>query len=117
MKLLLNVKLEKASPQILLGMTIMDCVLDRLFGGRELTVTSCGDGTHGKGSLHYPDKVTGLVNAFDARIKDLDGNDMDLSVADKSTAQEIVKALKERMEAQYDIVLESDHIHIEYDPK
>lgn len=117
MKLLKNVNINHASPQILLSMQVMDSVLDRYFGGRELTVTSCGDGKHGKGSKHYPGSFTGLVNAFDARIKDLDGNNMDISVADRSTATEIVAAMKVRLDAQFDIVLEKDHIHVEYDPK
>lgn len=117
MILLPNVRIEKASPQIILGMTIADHVVAQRIRA-VLTVTSCGDGKHSRlDSKHYPDPKTGLVNAFDIRIKDFDGHDLDISAEDLEAAKEVVKLLKDSLGPQFDVVLESNHIHIEYDPK
>ena len=69
--------------------------------GKKLTVTSTNDGQHSTGSLHY----TG--NAADLRIWGLDA----------STLARIVKEAKEELGRNYDIILEHDHIHVEYDVK
>lgn len=116
MILLPNVDIRKASPQILLAMNVMDSII-RTQLTCELVVTSCGDGKHGEGSKHYPDKVTGWVNAFDARIRDYDGVDVDITEKDIFYAEKIVAEMKKRLDTQYDIVLESNHIHVEFDPK
>ena len=79
------------------------------FGDREdpdgLTLTSTyegyqGDGVHGKDSLHYKGR------AIDLRTKDV------------STLRVIIfiRALRELLGQEYDIVNEGDHIHVEYDP-
>lgn len=60
-----------------------------------------GDGVHGKNSLHYK----GL--AIDIRTKDVA----------LSRIAGFITALKARLGADYDVVNEGDHIHIEYDPK
>lgn len=68
--------------------------------GKELVVTSCTDGKHMKGSKHY----SGY--AIDIRIRHL-------------TASEISKLIawfKSLHEREYDMVVEKDHIHVEYDP-
>ena len=49
-------------------------------------------------SLHYDD------NAIDLRKSPVNSNN-------------IVEALKKALGISYNIVLESDHIHLEYDPK
>lgn len=69
--------------------------------GRPLIITSIRDGRHGKNSLHY------IGKAFDVRIYD------------KSKSQIIMffNCLKRELDSRLDIVLEKDHIHIEYDPK
>lgn len=70
--------------------------------GATLTVTSVFDGKHKKGSKHYE----GL--AFDCRTYNL---------TDKQL-QDIYRNLKLGLSGcGYDIVVEKDHIHIEYDPK
>ena len=63
----------------------------------ELVITSGKDGQHGIGSLHYEGKAVDLRtwNVLDS----------------------LVKALKAHLGADYDIVLEKDHIHVEWDPK
>lgn len=67
----------------------------------ECVVTSCADGKHSKGSRHY----VGL--AFDLRIRGLPSTE-------QATLAEMIK---ECLTNQYDVVLESDHIHVEYDPE
>ena len=63
----------------------------------ELVITSGKDGTHGNGSLHYEGKAVDLRtwNVLDS----------------------LVKQLKAHLGPDYDVVLEKDHCHIEYDPK
>jgi len=61
-------------------------------------VTSLAESRHGKGSRHY----SGL--AVDLRIWDL-----------KSPAV-ACKEIAGRLGLEFDVVLEKDHIHIEYDP-
>ena len=63
------------------------------------TITSGNDSKHSENSLHYK----GL--AIDVRSKDMKNPKM------------VVKMLKKALDYELDIVLESDHIHIEYDPK
>lgn len=82
--------------------------LDHTFwrmAGRQCIVTSCREGKHGTKSLHYKGR------AFDIRTNDLPS----------MKTVEIHLALREELDAEYDIVLEwlgkpNEHIHIEYDP-
>jgi len=68
----------------------------------DLVVTSVIEGSHSRGSLHY----TG--QAVDLRLHDW------LTVQQhEEVADEIRKCLTD----DYDVVLESNHIHIEYQPK
>lgn len=69
--------------------------------GKELVITSISDGKHKEGSKHY----TG--EAFDIRTFHLAPYEL----------QDCLKYLRSRLDNQYDIVLEVDHIHIEYDEK
>ncbi|MDD2777565.1 MAG: hypothetical protein PHI16_01540 [Methanocellales archaeon] len=64
----------------------------------ELIITSTYEGNHSAGSLHYCNQ------AFDFRKP-------------PDHIHEIVIALKEMLGPDYDIIVEKDHIHIEYDPK
>lgn len=69
--------------------------------GYQLVVTSLTDGTHKEGSLHYK----GL--AADLRTRHLKVNDVAV----------VVRGVKDALGKGWDVVLEGDHIHIEYDPK
>lgn len=93
-----GVRVRAMQPEILLAVVIAH----ELFRERaeRLVITSCTDGRHKDGSLHY----TGC--AVDLRLPML-------------TVQrdQVVKELAERLSAEYDVVLEADHIHVEYDPK
>lgn len=76
-------------------------------GHDTVTVTSLADGQHSSGSLHYslPTK------AMDIRTRDLPGG------SDGHEARNIAMLLGLMLPPLgFDVVFESDHIHIEYDP-
>jgi len=77
----------------------VDCIL-----------TAGVDGRHGHGSLHY----VGL--AIDLRIRNLDGSD-EITAATMRKVAVAKEHLKERLGPEYDVVLESNHFHIEFQPK
>ena len=81
---------------IAIALQIVEPILKK--HGQELVITSMMDGTHMPSSLHYK----GL--AVDLRIWDLHHKD--------SCVSKIKNALGE----SYDVILEVDHIHLEYDP-
>lgn len=68
-------------------------------GMESLTITSARDGEHMKGSLHY------CGAAVDFRIWGLPDP--------KAAADE----LKRQLDKEFDVVLESTHLHVEFDPK
>lgn len=71
------------------------------FYGQKLTVTSCNDGQHMKESLHYTN------DAFDLRTRGINGDIL----------LKITRKAKSFLGKDYDIVLEKNHFHVEYDPK
>ena len=66
----------------------------------EAVITSCGEGNHSGGSYHYP---APLIQALDWRLP-------------KNPLNKI-EELKKKLGKDYDVVLEVNHIHTEYDPK
>lgn len=74
------------------------CYMD---AGQSFTVTSICDGKHSKNSLHY----SGL--AIDIRTRDLDG----------ITPIKMAELIQAKLGDDYDVVVETDHIHLEYDVK
>ncbi|NRA31000.1 MAG: hypothetical protein HRU11_12165 [Parvularculaceae bacterium] len=73
--------------------------------GFETIITSGLDGQHSVGSLHYKGR------ALDFRTRHLPGGST--GQAAKDMAHEIRSCLID----DYDVVHESTHIHVEYDPK
>ena len=69
-------------------------------GENELVVTSGTEGTHSPGSLHY------LGLAVDLRLPD-----------DRANCLAIRNELANRLGADFDVVLEANHFHIECQPK
>ena len=78
-------------------------VVDRLYQakGRELVITSVTDSKHGPGSLHYSGQ------AFDCRTAGISPEEQ----------ASIAAAAKSSLTSEFDVLLEADHLHIEYQPK
>ncbi len=93
-----GVSLAGLQPEALIG--IAKC-LD-VFNQHSLVLilTSCRDGVHGKHSHHFK----GL--AWDIRVWDI-----------KDRIDEFCDYLREELGADYQVINEVDHIHVEYDPE
>jgi len=64
---------------------------------KELVITSTYEGSHSEGSLHYANLAVDIQRAANGHI--------------------LWQELRDELGLDYDVVLESTHIHIEYDPK
>jgi len=96
MLLKLGVSIEKLSRKARRGLEVVAAVFAEF--GHEAIVTSTYEGNHSPRSLHYAN------DAFDVRLPP-DG------------VLRIAAGVRERLGGDFDVVLEKDHIHIEYDPK
>lgn len=79
-------------------------------------VTSCDDSTHGKTSFHYIGRALDL-RCFGNRsgaINTAEAHSIPLRPSQITAAQLWVERLKQALGPAFDVVLESDHIHIEY---
>ena len=77
-------------------------IIDNIFyrnTGKEAVITSTYEGSHSPGSLHYQNK------AVDLRTKGLMAH----------IKQDILTELKMHLGGDYDIILESTHLHCEFD--
>ena len=92
-----GVDLRGLSPQMAIAYTIA-C---RCYGQYDCVITSASDGKHGPNSLHYKGQ------ALDLRTRHINGQGLQL----------VVDKLKEALGSQFDVVLEADHIQIEFDVK
>lgn len=99
MKIKSGVKVNGMNTEILLATIIADDIYSK--HNQELVITEITGGKHGRGSKHY------IGNAVDIRT----------NYFTKSEAESVAKDLSEALSEQYDVVLEVDHIHIEFDPK
>ena len=69
--------------------------------GHDITITACVDGKHTTGSLHYAGA------AIDLRTRDLPPGDV----------AKLIAQIKACLGDDFDVLLEVDHIHIEFQPK
>lgn len=69
--------------------------------GEELVITAALDGTHSAGSLHYYGYAVDLRSRY-------------FSEDDK---QAIAARLQSELGSDYDVIVHSSHIHVEYDPE
>ena len=86
-------------PQIWDAMTIADKVYSDF--GYDCVVTSLCDGSHSRNSKHY------------------EGNGLDLRTRHVAEADKhpIRDKLANKLGKKYDVILEGNHIHVEFDPK
>lgn len=104
MRLKRGVKLNGMSPQILLAIVIAAPIFSK-YQKRELVITSVTDSKHGRGSKHF------IGNAVDLRTRTLD------KAPSQANARLVTNDLVVALGAEFDVVLEKDHIHVEWDPK
>jgi len=95
-----GVKMRAVSPTVAIALLVANSVYAD-HGIEDLVVTSVCEGHHSPKSKHY------IGNAFDVRIWDIK----------KETLDKIVRDMRKALGSEFDVVLESDHIHVEYDPK
>lgn len=100
MKIKPGVRVFGLRPEMVLALTICESIYRKY--GVEVVITAGIEGKHKRGSFHY------AGDAADIRIKNLPPEVSTVHVRD-----EIADALG----TDFDVVLESDHIHIEFDPK
>lgn len=93
-----GVDLTNISPQM--QMANAKAQLLWLAFGQQLVITSGRDGTHMSRSKHYEG------NACDYRTR----------YFDDTTKAEVARTLAYILGDDYDVVVESTHIHVEYDP-
>lgn len=92
------VKLTDLCPQIVLALTICHTLWWRA-GIKIFYVTSVNDGKHGHGSLHPHGKA------------------IDLRRWNVPQPHLMLQAIRASLPKDFDVILEYDHFHIEYDPK
>ena len=97
-----GVDLRGISPEVIVGLLVLDGVFTRY--GAPVVITSCRDGQHMEKSKHYSG------DAIDVRL-----------VSKFNTTENVdVKVLAEARAAlaeQFDLVLEASHFHLELDVK
>ena len=92
-----GVRVSGMAPEILIAVIVANDIYTK--AGVPCVITSCTDGSHKTNSLHY----CGM--AVDLRTRDLPVASLPV----------ILEDLKFALGPDYDVVLESDHIHIEHD--
>ena len=100
MKTKYGVKINGVKPEMVMGLLIAEGYFNSM-GISEMVVTSVVDGKHGRGSLHY------VGYAADVRTWAIQNE----ALVDFTTG------LSEELGEEFDVVLENDHIHIEFQPK
>ena len=106
MKIKEGVNLTGLRPEMSIALMVVESVYYDIVG-QGVTVTSAVDGKHRNNSRHY----IGL--AVDIRTRDDDKCEQ----WSQEIKQQIAKVLRQNLGSNYDVVVESTHIHIEYDPK
>lgn len=99
MQLKQGVRLNGIKPELLVALLAANGIYTE--AGYQMIVTSVTEGKHSRASKHY----TGC--AFDLRISHLS----------EGVASNVVNRLTFALGSDFDVILESDHIHVEYDPK
>lgn len=94
-----GVRIIGVAPEMALALTIIASQYAKF--GADCIITSCADSKHSQGSLHYSGR------AMDFRTRNVSSG----------KRQALRDAISEALGDDYDAVLESNHIHVEYQPK
>jgi hypothetical protein len=95
-----GVRVAGMSPEALLAIVVAESVYAEFNESKQCVVTSVTDGQHKAGSLHHTGRAVDLRNPSNGGL-----------------IGSIVAMLRSRLGADYDVIPEVDHIHIEHDPK
>lgn len=91
-----GVDTSRLRPEILYALFVADYVYCKYL--ERLNITSTFTGKHITGSLHFKNR------AFDALLP-------------RTRVNTIAEEIRDFLGPEYDVVVESDHIHFEWDPK
>lgn len=92
------------SPQIVFALFIAEQVYQQF--GKEVTITSMNDSSHSDTSLHYAGQ------AVDIRTQNpING------IQYFEDPHEVIRRIKDRLNGDFDVMFEGDHIHLEYQPR
>lgn len=95
-----GVRIDGIRPEAVLGIAVAHSVYAQR-GYPVMVVTSVVDGQHSAGSLHYSG------NAFDLRTRTLRQEDIN----------SVAEAIRNALPREFDVLVESTHIHVEFQPK
>lgn len=101
LKLKSDVKVTGLRPEMLLALVVASDVYQR--HDHDLTITSLLDGAHSRTSLHYAGCAADLRTVA-ANIP-------------KSTIDSIAADIRKALTGDYDVVVERDHLHLEFQPR
>jgi len=94
-------KVKGLKPEILLAAFVATGLCGKLFNGLDCVITA-GTDSH----EHEPDSLHNDGLAIDIRTRDMPA----------ARIKEFAQELRECLGSEYDVVIEIDHIHIEFDP-
>lgn len=97
MLLKLGVAIDKLNPEIRRSLVAIETVYNKY--GYEPVITATYDGNHKVSSLHYRNDA------------------VDLRLPGSKVMNALCVEMRTVLGKNFDVVLESDHIHVEYDPK
>jgi hypothetical protein len=94
-----SVHLAGIRPELVLAIMVVDTLYHSY--GEELVITSVVDSEHSSKSLHY------VGAAFDART----------SYFTPAILNSVVNEIRSSLGFDFDVVVEKDHLHVEFQPK
>ncbi len=95
-----NVTIDKLDKKLKEKLMFIEWICKTIEGEKyEITITSANDGKHMTNSLHYKNKA------------------VDLRTRDMKNAKVCGWKIKQYLGKDFDVILEKDHLHIEYEPK
>lgn len=94
-----SIGFQSLKPQLVLALIAVDQVMKEC--GQEAIITSINDARHGESSLHY------------------DGSAADIRSRTFNNPETVLALCKQALgnSKDFDMILESDHFHLEYQPK